>query len=261
MFQWRASIYLIVLILFLVLEHIIPFRKALEHKRERWIANFALTFANAILLTLLPLTAVQFSGLASFGFFHHVAWPAFLEVFLGVLCFDLLIYWQHRLFHRVPFFWRFHRMHHTDIALDVSSAARFHPLEILFSLAIKLLAIAVLGPSATAVFLFEVLLSSSSIFNHANISIPQPLEKILRSIFVTPEMHRIHHSQLQAETDSNFGFNLSIWDRIFHSYTHRHKYGEAKLKIGLEQWQGAQDTYLFTGLLTQPFRQEPKKIT
>ncbi len=190
------------------------------------------------------------------GLFGALAWPLWLEIGLAVVLFDLAIYWQHRILHLVPLFWRLHRVHHTDTAFDVTTGIRFHPLEIALSMGIKLGLVLVLGPHPVAVIISEVLLSAASLFTHADFALPALLDKTLRKVIVTPSMHRIHHSVLERETDSNFGFNLSLWDRIFGSYRAQPERPEREMPIGLLQWRDPAALGL-VALLLQPFRGVP----
>lgn len=167
---------------------------------------------------------------------------------------ELAIYWQHRLFHLVPVLWRLHRMHHADLDVDVTTGARFHPCEILLSLGLKFLVIAALGVPAVSVLVFEVLLNATAMFNHSNVRLPEPLERVLRCIVITPDLHRVHHSILRHETDSNFGFNLPWWDWLFRTYRSQLEAGHAGMTLGLEHFRDPKELRL-DRMLTQPFRQ------
>jgi sterol desaturase/sphingolipid hydroxylase (fatty acid hydroxylase superfamily) len=191
------------------------------------------------------------------GLWSHLSASLWISVPISVLLFDCLIYWQHRLFHRVPMFWRIHRVHHADPHLDASTGLRFHPLEIALSLAVKIAAVLILGVPVIAILIFEVLLNARSIFNHSNIKLPIKLDKLLRMFIVTQAMHRIHHSQVVRETDSNFGFNLSIWDKLFGSYIDEAKDGDAGIKLGLKEYSSPQTNTSLKALLLMPFRQKP----
>src|SRR5438552_18701534 len=203
-----------------------------------------------------PTGAVGFALFAKergWGLFNMVTLPAWLELLLALFLLDLAIYLQHRLFHYAPVLWRLHRMHHADLDVDVTTGARFHPVEILLSLAIKFGAITAIGAPPLGVFLFEVLLNATSMFNHSNIFIPPRLERVLRWMVVTPDMHRVHHSILRPETNSNFGFNLPIWDRLFRTYRAQPAAGHDGITLGIEQFRDAKELRLFRMLL-QPFR-------
>src|ERR1035437_6719872 len=179
--------------------------------------------------------------------------PAWAAIPIGVIALDLVIYTQHVVFHHVPVLWRLHRMHHADLDIDVSTGVRFHPLEILLSLAIKMAAVLALGVPALAVLLFEVLLNATSMFNHSNVALPPRIEPIARWLVVTPQMHQVHHSIERAETDSNFGFNLPWWDRLFGTYRAKPAAGEERMTIGLPIFRNVAELAIVR-LLTQPFR-------
>lgn len=219
--------------------------------------NAGLVLIDTLMLRLLfPLLAV---GLAlrmqaeGAGLFNRLDWPAWLAIVLAVLTLDVAIYWQHRLMHAVPLLWRLHRVHHSDLAFDVTTGVRFHPLEIALSMAVKLGLVVVLGPDPAAVVIFELLLSLGSLFTHTDVALPPRLDRTLRWLFVTPSMHRIHHSVRRAETDSNYGFHLSIWDRLFGSYTSAPADPERTMPIGLGEFREAGDQSLLA-LLRQPFK-------
>ncbi len=224
---------------------------------RRQAVNIALAVVDALVLRLLfPLLAV---GLAlrmqsdGAGLFNRLDWPLWLSVPLAVLLLDLAIYWQHRLMHALPPLWRLHRVHHSDVGFDVSTGVRFHPLEIALSMAIKLGLVWLLGPHPAAVVAFELLLSLGSLFTHTDIALPTRVDQALRRLLVTPSMHRIHHSVRREETDSNFGFHLSIWDRLFTSYRATPIEAERTMTIGLGEFREP-DAQSFGALLGQPFR-------
>ena len=205
-----------------------------------------------------PIGAVGFASFAEvhgLGLFHHLGWPAWLEVVAGVVAMDLAIYLQHRVFHYVPVLWRLHRMHHADLDVDVATGARFHPIEILMSLGIKFVVIVSLGAPAFSVLVFEILLNATSMFNHSNIRLPQAVERVLRCLVVTPDMHRVHHSILRRETNSNFGFNLPWWDRLFGTYRPQPEAGHEKMTLGIEPFRDPKELRL-DRMLTQPFRDD-----
>lgn len=188
------------------------------------------------------------------GLFGWLNWPAWLGIPAAVLLLDLAIYWQHRLMHAWPLLWRLHRVHHCDTAFDVTTGVRFHPLEIALSMGIKLGLISLLGPHPAAVLAFEVLLSLGSLFTHTDIAFRRALDQKLRWVFVTPSMHRVHHSTRRDETDSNYGFHLSVWDRLFGSYTVDPSEDELRMPIGLDDWREPCEQGLVS-LLLNPFRQ------
>ncbi len=187
------------------------------------------------------------------GLFPLLGLPGLVAGVLGFVLLDLMVYAQHVLFHRHPLLWRVHRMHHADTELDATSGLRFHPIEILISLAAKAAAIVLLGVPPEAVLAFEVVLNGMAMYNHSNVRLPDGVERVLRLFVVTPEMHVIHHSTVRRETDSNFGFNLAIWDRLFGTYSHRPQAGYEGMVIGLEEFRDPKEQRL-DRLITQPFR-------
>jgi sterol desaturase/sphingolipid hydroxylase (fatty acid hydroxylase superfamily) len=239
-------------------EAIAPLRQPALPRLVRWSNNLALLLTGNLLLKLiLPLGAMGFAALAQargWGLLGLAQWPDWLELVLAFVILDLVIYAQHRLFHAVPLLWRLHRVHHADTAFDVTTALRFHPVEIALSMAIKLTVIALIGASPSAVLLFEIVLNGAAMFNHGNVTLPAWLERPLRQVIVTPDMHRIHHSTLMRETNSNYGFNLSCWDRLFASYTPASSRPQDSMPIGLDQFREPRDAWL-DRLLLQPFAQ------
>jgi sterol desaturase/sphingolipid hydroxylase (fatty acid hydroxylase superfamily) len=225
----------------------------------RWPGNIGIVVLDGVLVRLVfPTTAVGLALLAEargWGLFHTVELPAWVSVPLAIAALDLAIYLQHVLFHAVPALWRLHRMHHADLEIDVTTGARFHPIEILLSMGLKLGVVAALGVPFLAVLVFEVLLNATSMFNHSNVCIPARLDRVLRWIVVTPDMHRVHHSVLVRETNSNFGFNLPWWDRLFGTYRNQPAAGHEKMTIGIEQFRDPAEQRL-DRMLTQPFRED-----
>ncbi|MDZ7736662.1 MAG: sterol desaturase family protein [Gammaproteobacteria bacterium] len=175
-----------------------------------------------------------------------------LAVVVSFLALDLLIYGQHIAFHKIPWLWRLHRVHHTDTAIDATTGVRFHPIEIVLSMLLKMLGVALLGAPVLAVILFEVVLNATSLFNHANINLPLDIDRWLRRVVVTPDMHRVHHSVVRRETDSNFGFNLPWWDRLFGTYRAQPQAGHLQMRIGLDIFRDRRSRWLHW-LLLQPF--------
>ncbi len=205
-----------------------------------------------------PAGAVGFALLAEahrWGLFNRVSVPAWLAFLVALLLLDLAIYVQHRVFHSVPLLWRLHRMHHADLDVDVTTGTRFHPIEILLSLGVKFVVVLTLGAPALAVLVFEIGLNATSMFNHSNVRIPPTLERVLRWLVVTPDMHRVHHSLLRRETDSNFGFNFPWWDRLFRSYRSQPEAGHESMTLGLEQFRDPKELRI-DRMLTQPFRDD-----
>ena len=234
-----------------------PRRVLTVPKAQRWFCNAVIVVVDSVVarlaLPLMPAGVAEMAGLNGFGILNILALPLWLEIILVILALDLVIYLQHRAFHRIPLFWRFHRMHHTDLDIDVSSGNRFHPLEILFSLLIKMGVVAALGAPVIAVVIFEVLLNATSLFNHANLRIPVQIDCWLRLILVTPDMHRVHHSIIPHETDSNFSFNMPWWDRLLGTYRDQPRDGHIDMTIGLREFRDA--GRLGVGyLLMLPFR-------
>ena len=230
----------------------------------RWPSNVGVVVLDTVLVRLLfPTTAVGLALVAEaqgWGLFHALALPIWVSVPLAVIALDLAIYLQHVLFHAVPALWRLHRMHHADLEFDVTTGARFHPIEILLSMGIKLGVVAALGAPAVAVLAFEVLLNATSMFNHSNVRMPAWLDRVLRWIVVTPDMHRVHHSIAVRETNSNFGFNLPWWDRVFGTYRDQPAAGHDGMTIGIEQFRDPAEQRL-DRMLTQPFRDDDHRYT
>jgi sterol desaturase/sphingolipid hydroxylase (fatty acid hydroxylase superfamily) len=220
---------------------IIAPRRALSNPRgTRWFHNLALTFLNSLIVRLLfPVTSIGFALYCrehNWGIFNMsktTEWPAGI---LSVIVLDLTIYAQHVFFHKIPFFWRFHRMHHTDLDIDVTSGARFHPVEIVLSMGIKMAIIVILGAPAWSILVFEVLLNATSMFNHSNVLMNDRIDRYLRRFLVTPDMHRVHHSVIIRETNSNFGFNLPWWDRLFGTYRDQPASGHEAMTLGLANY-------------------------
>lgn len=233
----RFGIFFSVLGVMALWEWFAPWRHLIVSKPRRWLSNLSMGFLNIVLVRVFfPTAAIGMSIYAQqhrIGLFHVRPVHAWMAVMASVIFLDLVIYLQHRVFHATPLFWRFHRVHHVDLDLDVTTGIRFHPIEIVLSLLIKYGAILLIGASAVAVLTFEVLLSGITLFNHSNIRIPLGLDNIIRLLIVTPHMHRVHHSDIPRETNSNFGFNLSVWDRLFDTYRYQPRRGYADMVIGL----------------------------
>jgi sterol desaturase/sphingolipid hydroxylase (fatty acid hydroxylase superfamily) len=240
-------------------EIIAPGREQKLARGTRWPSNIGVVVLDIVLVRLVfPTTAVGLALVAEargWGLFRALELPAGASLLLGVIALDLAIYLQHVLFHAVPALWRLHRMHHADLELDVTTGTRFHPIEILLSMGIKLGVVAALGAPAVAVLLFEVLLNATSMFNHSNVRMPARLDRVLRWVVVTPDMHRVHHSIVVRETNSNFGFNLPWWDRLFGTYRDQPAAGHEGMTIGIEQFRDPAEERL-DRMLTQPFRDD-----
>lgn len=251
----RMVIFAAVLVTMAMWEVAAPRRRQEIPRLLRWSNNLGLVIVDTILVRLtFPVVAVGLALLAeqrSWGFFNAFAAPAWFSIPASVMVLDLVIYLQHVMFHAVPAFWRLHRMHHADLEFDVTTGLRFHPIEILLSMGLKLAVVAALGPPAIAVLIFEVLLNATSLFNHSNIRIPLKLDRLLRWIVVTPDMHRVHHSIHMAETNSNFGFNLPWWDKLLGTYRPQPKEGHDAMTIGIKQFRDRRDLWL-DRMLIQP---------
>jgi sterol desaturase/sphingolipid hydroxylase (fatty acid hydroxylase superfamily) len=234
-----------------------PRRPTALGRWKRWPGNLGILTLNALAVRLIfPAAAVGFAVVADeyrIGLFHLLDLPLWVAIAATILLLDLVIYFQHRIFHAVPALWRLHRMHHTDQEFDVTTGGRFHPLEIVLSMLVKAAAIFALGAPAAGVLIFEVLLNGTSMFNHGNVRMPGWLDRIVRSLLVTPDMHFVHHSTLRREHDSNFGFALSWWDRLFATYTPRPGAGYDGMTVGLDDFRDPREQGL-GHLITQPFR-------
>ncbi|CDH47250.1 sterol desaturase family protein [Candidatus Contendibacter odensensis] len=232
-------------------------RRVLNLRRtQRWPANLGIIVVDSVVVRLVfPVLAVGVAGLAEargWGLFHWLPAPLWLAGIASLLLLDLAIYAQHVLFHKAPLLWRLHRMHHSDLDFDVTTALRFHPLEIVLSMLIKLGVVVALGAPPVVVMLFEVILNATAMFNHGNVHLPERLDRGLRWLLVTPDMHRVHHSIYPEETNSNFGFNLPWWDRLFGTYREQPGAGHIGMIIGLESFRDQRATGLMD-LLLQPF--------
>ena len=252
----RAVSAVAVFAIMMLWEFAAPRRRLIAGRWPRWPGNFGIFIVDILAVRLLvPTAAVGFALIAEanrWGLLHSLALPFWAQFALAFLALDLIIYLQHRLFHAVPVLWRLHRVHHADVDIDVTTGNRFHPFEILLSLAIKIAAVIALGVPPAAVVAFEVVLNATSMFNHSNVALPAWLEPVARWAIVTPQMHEVHHSVERVETDSNFGFNLPWWDRLFRTYRAAPKAG-AGVVIGLDEFRDARERNLIR-LLTQPFR-------
>lgn len=246
-------------------ELLTPRRILTTSKTARWFSNLSIAFLNAVVIRLVfPITALSMALVAQergWGLLNHYNLPYWLIVTVGVITLDFAIYFQHVLLHAVPVLWRLHTVHHADLDFDVTTGIRFHPLEIILSMGIKLAAVSVLGPPVLAVLIFEVLLNGTSMFNHSNIRLPSSIEHIVRLFVVTPDMHRIHHSALPDETNKNFGFNLPWWDRLFGTYQNEPVAGHERMTIGLFQFQDIKHLTSLPWMLTIPFMKNPGNYT
>ncbi|HID49796.1 MAG TPA: sterol desaturase family protein [Chromatiales bacterium] len=238
-------------------EILAPRRALTVSKAVRWVNNLGLVFFNSFIARLVfPAAAVGVAGFAAgqgWGLLHYYSVPYGLAVVVSIVAMDFIIYLQHVMVHAVPALWRLHRVHHADLDFDVTTGARFHTLEILLSLLIKFATIVVLGPPVVAVVIFEVLLNATAMFNHGNVRLPRKLDRVLRWIVVTPDMHRVHHSVEDDEANSNFGFNLPWWDRLFGTYREQPRAGQQGMTIGIHKYREPKRVVWLPGMLALPF--------
>lgn len=255
----RVSVFIIVLLVMAVWEIKLPKKPLTQPKWYRWLNNMSLVIFNGLLLPIaLPFLAISVAIVAQekhIGLFNLINLNTVLMGVISIILLDMIIYWQHRMFHNVPLLWRLHRVHHADQDIDVTTGSRFHFIEIWLSMLIKMAAILTFGISPIAVFIFEVLLNASAMFNHSNVQISPSIDTKLRKVIVTPDMHRVHHSIYRNETDSNYGFCLSIWDRWFNSYISQPKDSHQSMTIGIDLFRSLPEQSLLK-MLTQPFRNQ-----
>ena len=259
----RFAIFMGVFLVMAAIELGWPKRALIASKRRRWFTNVGIAAAGTAVLRLMAVLAVPVAAVAAafyaqqhqIGLLNQVASPAWIEIPIALLVLDLSIWFQHLVSHKVPLFWRLHQVHHADRDIDVTTAVRFHPVEIALSMLWKIVVVVPLGASPLAVFLFEVILNACAMFNHANIALPQWLDRVLRLLVVTPDMHRVHHSVLRREHNTNYGFNLSLWDRLFRTYTAQPEGGHQGMTIGLPPYQSEAPTR-FGWSLWLPFGQQ-----
>ncbi len=253
----RLAVFVGVLTIMAIWEVVAPRRRREIPRLLRWTNNLGVVMVDTILLRLtFPIVAVSLALMAEergWGLFNLVDLPDWIEVLACVLILDFVIYLQHVMFHAVPAFWRLHRMHHADLEFDVTTGLRFHPVEILLSMGLKLAVVLALGPPALAVIIFEILLNGTAIFNHSNVRLPLNVDRVLRLFVVTPDMHRVHHSILPHETNSNFGFNVPWWDRLMGTCRAQPDAGHDDMTIGIEQFRTRRDLWL-DRMLIQPVR-------
>ncbi|NQY95058.1 MAG: sterol desaturase family protein [Campylobacteraceae bacterium] len=256
--QVRMSFFLGLLAIMGIWELKKPKRVPKISKAKRWLNNLGLVFFNSFISRIiLPIASTGMAVLAvqnNWGVFNYYNVSPLIATIAFVIVMDFIIYIQHVMVHAIPLFWRFHRVHHADLDYDVTTGARFHTIEIIFSMFIKLIAIILLGPSVFAVILFEVILNGMAMFNHGNVGLPKSFDTLLRFFIVTPDMHRVHHSIEEDETNSNFGFNLTWWDRIFGTYRKEVRKGQVHMTIGLKNIRNPKETNFILGMLVIPFR-------
>lgn len=252
----RLAIVVALLLGLLAWQHARPRRGEASPARRRWRNLGLAALGTAVVYALVPVTTVAFAALAGdrgWGLFGEIAWPVPIEGALAVVALDLAIYWQHRAFHRIPWLWRIHRVHHSDTRFEVTLGLRFHPAEILLSMLYKLVVIAALGASPAAVALYEILLAGFALITHADVALPATWDRRLRAMLVTPDWHRVHHSVYRAETDSNYGNLLTLWDRLFASRVDQPRDGHRAMAIGLPEFREPADQTL-PALLRLPLR-------
>jgi len=253
----RLSFFLGVFVVMAAWEVSSPCRALSVSKAVRWANNLGLVLLNTVLLWLLfPAAAVGMAAFANsqgWGLLNHFEVPILLSVPIAVIGMDFVIWLQHVMLHAVPALWRLHRVHHADLDYDLTTGARFHPIEIVFSMLIKFATIMVLGTPVIAVLIFEVILNGMAMFNHGNVRLPLALDSLLRRIIVTPDMHRVHHSVEDDEANSNFGFNLSVWDRLFGTYRDQPRGGHEGMTIGIHRYRDPGQVDRLQGMLMLPF--------
>jgi len=261
----RLAVFLGVFLAMALLELLWPKRSLSVSKRSRWLTNLGISVTDSIVLRLMAMLAVPIAAIAAayyaeahgIGLLNTVDWPEWVKVAVALFALDLAIWAQHLASHKVPLFWRLHQVHHADRDIDVTTAVRFHPVEIALSMLWKIVVVVPLGAPPLAVFLFEVILNVCAMFNHANIALPRRLDGVLRLLVVTPDMHRVHHSVLRREHDANYGFNLSLWDRLFRTYTAQPEAGHHGMTIGLNPYQDEAPTR-FAWSLWLPFGRQKR---
>lgn len=249
----RLSIFIGVMVLMMLLEALLPRKQRAQLRGGRWFTNLGLIVIDSVALRLvLPIVAIGtavFAQERGWGLFNLVDLPVWVEIVLAMMLLDMAIYWQHVAAHHLPILWMVHKVHHVDRDIDVTTGLRFHPIEIIFSMLYKMICVLILGPAAVAVLLFELVLNACAMFNHANVRLPLWLDKMVRVILVTPDMHRVHHSIIVRETNSNYGFSLSWWDKIFGSYIAQPSEGHDGMVIGLAEEQTDKPARLLWSLL------------
>ncbi|XQW83502.1 sterol desaturase family protein [Thalassotalea piscium] len=254
---WRLGCFFSILIIMMLLEWQNPARQSPIKSSTRWLANFGLVFMSSVIARLtvpVGLTAIAlYNQDHAIGLFNQLTLPNTVTIVVSLLLLDMIIYWQHRLFHKIPVLWRLHQVHHADAHVDASTGLRFHPIEIVISILIKIIAVTLLGVPALAVLIFEIVLNGLALFNHANIRLPNKIEKPLRLILMTQILHRIHHSQVVKETNSNFGFSVIWWDKVFHSYMDKANKKDTEINIGLIEYPEAKVNASLWQLLIMPF--------
>ena len=253
----RMSFFFGMLVFIALWEILAPKRALTVSKTVRWVNNLGLVFFNSFILRILfPAAAVGVATLASqqdWGLMNYYDVSFALAAVASVVIMDFVIYVQHVMVHAIPILWRLHRVHHADLDYDVTTGARFHTIEIILSMLIKFATILLLGPPVVAVIIFEIMLNATAMFNHGNISLPKTLDKYLRLFLVTPDMHRVHHSIEDDEANSNFGFSLPWWDRLFGTYRDQPRAGHEGMTIGINKFRDPKQVSWLPGMLALPF--------
>lgn len=250
--QIRLGVFIGLFAVLAIMEYLAP-RRELEHvKAKRWFTNWVIVAIDSFVLRLLftgaAVGVALWAQANGYGLFNVVEIPTVIAVIISFIVLDFAIWFAHLASHKVPVLWTVHRMHHADVDIDVSTAIRFHPIEIVLSMIWKMIIVTALGAPAVAVLIFEIVLNGAAMFNHSNIKLPLGVDRVLRMLIVTPDMHRVHHSIVHQETDSNYGFNLAIWDRLFGTYIDQPEAGHDGMKIGLSEWQDERPTQLLWSL-------------
>jgi len=259
----RLGVFALVFLVMALIEFAAPKRRRIASKGRRWLTNLSISVTGTVLLQLMAMLALPIAAVAAaafaqahgIGLLYQLDWPGWLKIVIALLALDLAIWAQHLASHKIPLFWRLHKVHHADRDVDVTTAVRFHPIEIGLSMLWKIAIVMAIGAAPLAVFLFEVMLNACAMFNHANIALPGWLDAPLRLAVVTPDMHRVHHSVLRREHDANYGFNLSLWDRLFRTYVAEPDGGHLGMTIGLTPYQSEAPARLSWSLLL-PFASE-----
>ncbi len=253
----RASVFVTLFGILALSEWFRPRRPLTNKKSARWFTNWTIVVLDSLLVRLIfPVVAVGTALWATsngYGLFNWLNMPFLPAAIISFIVLDFAIWLSHVASHKIPIFWKIHRMHHSDVDFDVSTALRFHPIEIVLSMLFKMAIVVAIGAPAISVILFEIVLNGAAMFNHSNLKLPLPVDRVVRLIFVTPDMHRVHHSIIHNETDSNYGFNFSFWDRLFGTYTDQPSKGHDDMTIGLPEWQNKNPTRLDWTLMV-PFR-------
>ena len=260
----RLAVFVGVFIVMALIEIALPKRTLVAPKGRRWLTNLGISITGTALIRLMAMLAVPLAAIAAaayakaygIGLLNQLDWANWLKIVVALLALDLAIWAQHLASHKVPIFWRLHQVHHADRDIDVTTAVRFHPVEIGLSMLWKIVVVLAIGAAPIAVFLFEVILNACAMFNHANIALPSWLDRALRLFIVTPDMHRVHHSVLGREHNTNYGFNLSLWDRLFRTYTAQPEGGHQGMTIGLAPYQSEAPTG-FGWSIVLPFVDSP----